>query len=307
MRFLTTGFTTKTWTQEINPESRGIKDLSLVLPEALIEMEHEVYSFKDMPEAQITKEDIIFVKLWDCFDAKYALHMPELIKKLSSFNVNTENIILISDHHDVRPALKSLERLAKISYMGKKLLKVYMQGKVLENRFQLQSGAVNYNNPSLDPSMYVIEDFYKSTLGQVDLDFKHWVYGSLTYVQPNNFINNYETNLEIDVHTELSSLQLSKEIARNRLYIMPEHSHNTSSWWRPNYLMGIAGKAAVYASKRDQYALFGSYFPMKFIENNINDVQHWQNDKLLKLLQSKENFRNSLNKYLRLMLPHLYS
>lgn len=287
MRALMTGFTPKSYTGIVPPESRGIKDLSTTLPHALRAIGYEVFYLKDVPESDIAPQDTVFVKLWDLFDVRYNV-ANELLAKLTQCNLN--KVILVSDHHDVRPALKSLEKVATRGYIAKKLLYQYHRGKVMENRFRHSGSKINH----FDPSVFIMPDF-KLKLPLIPTDFPNWILGSLTYTMTEGELPCSRPVIQVDTMT---SMELARTIMLNRLYIMPEHSHVAFDWWRPNYLMGIMNGAAAYASPRDQLGLFNNVFTPRFIENNLEVVAREQRSQLMDKIVTEHAFLEQLDNYL---------
>lgn len=279
-----TGFTTKSWLGKIPEESRGIMDLTTVLPHAFKDIGVQVEYLKDanfeyLKDSIDVTNTLCFVKLWDINDKVYAQHAKELLDRLEWIDEN--KIYLIEDHHDGRPAFESLNWCCHPSAI--KLVNVYKKGRVLRNVYKPKKYL------EFDPSPYCYNraNFLSGETPKLE---RAWVYASLSAPMQTS----EKLTLPILTFTDLKEYELTAKIRAHGLVYMNEYPHTNPLWWRIRYLMAAFNGAAVYASSRDQRALYGFYIPPNVMEENPQEVAELQKRVFLKDIWSKQDFCKKL-------------
>lgn len=272
MKAIVTGFTTKSYMGYAGPGSHQIKDLTTVLPDILADINVKCMSIPDYTRKHLLEADVVFVKIWNVFDEIYAKHAPSLIDFLEDVDLN--KIILISDHWNPLPAYNSfhkiggvLKELAMFQHTENELINVY------------KPDAPN----QIDPSVYC------DVTSDEPFQSPRWIHGSLDYSRPpDNFA------YPVDYYSSLTENELCGKIKKHGLVYANEYPGTTPLWWRIRYYMAAINRAAVYASERDQRAIYGFYIEPKDIERYRKEVARLQSSVLLDNIEPESSIQRKV-------------
>ncbi len=283
MKVLLTGYTTKSFNGFVNQESRGIMDLTTIMPMVLRDIGIKP-DYVHHAKTDINKYDAVFVKIWNLYDHHYSSHADRLTHYLQRIK-NMSKVILISDHHDPRPAIDSF-------MSNSKFLRELISAptvKVMNNRYYPGD-----NMYTIDPSAYCNMNTVTKFKGTPS-----WVFGSLSGDPPVNVEFEYPLlKVGIERFTTIKETALLDQVARHGLVIANEYPHADPLWWRIRYLMAANTGAAVWSSRRDSTAIYGNYWdPLEIIEDRVRIAQQ-QAECLLDGLESKTKIRKKVKNIL---------
>jgi hypothetical protein len=273
MRALITGFTTKSYTGYVGPGSRGIRDLTSVLPKVLDEIEVDFNHGQDLDN--IENYDVVFIKVWDVLDEMYSIHVKDHVEELKA--VDLSKVILISDHWNEKPAFNSMY---KAGGFLKELAQLQHTNKVIRNLYRPQ------NENEIDPSIYC--DVQTNSKFQSP----RWIHGSLSFDKHSQF--SPHLSYPVDHYSELTERELCNKIAKHGLVFANEYPSGNARWWRIRYYMAAMNSAAVLASERDQQAIYGFYVSPDIIERYREQVASLQAAALLDAIEPKSSIQRKV-------------